>query len=250
MADLQRQIEALRPKFAAAANKILDAWQQDDEGWDEDFGEGGACDAIADAITDILYEIPGVTVVDGGQPGDDHAYRIVYDDRVAYAVDIPPNVYETGGGYHWRKRANVVVDPDDITIDPVRRSDVADRDEDSSMDGPATTTDNVFVPTVPPGAPVVVVLVEQDGCGACEEYHPTFVRVAQRYAAMGLPIVRIDANTEDAAAQAFMAGQGVDSTPTVIAATLYRGPVAKLEGVTTDIETRRLFDVAWAHNRR
>lgn len=108
---------------------------------------------------------------------------------------------------------------------------------------------SVYVEQVPHAAPVLVVLVVQAGCGACDEYKPIFERIAEPYAKRGLPIYRLDAGSEDPNAVAFMNRHGVESTPTVIAATLYRGPVARLEGVSTEIETRQLLDVAWAHNR-
>jgi thiol-disulfide isomerase/thioredoxin len=108
---------------------------------------------------------------------------------------------------------------------------------------------SVFVDQIPPGAPVLVVLVEQDGCPACEEYHPVFEQAAAPYAKDGLPIFRLDANSLDSDALAFMTKHGVESTPTVIVASLHRGPIAKIEGNASLIETRHLLDVARAHNR-
>lgn len=109
---------------------------------------------------------------------------------------------------------------------------------------------NIFTNVIPPRSPVVVVLIEQEGCGACEEYHPIFEQAAARYAQMGLPIIKMDAGTQDPESVRFMNVHGVQSTPTVIAATLFRGPVGRLEGVSTLAETQRMFEVAWAHNRR
>lgn len=108
---------------------------------------------------------------------------------------------------------------------------------------------SLYVENIPTGAPVLVVLVVQEGCGACDEYKPIFEKIAEPYAKRGLPIYKLDAGSEDPDAQAFMNRHGVESTPTVIAATLYRGPVARLEGVSSEYETRQLLDVAWAHNR-
>ncbi len=108
---------------------------------------------------------------------------------------------------------------------------------------------NVFTTEIPRGAPVVVVLIEQEGCGACEEYHPIFVKMAAPWVARGLPVVRLNAATEVPDEIAFMDKHGVHATPTVIAATLYRGPVARIDGAATEVETQRLFYTAWAHNR-
>jgi len=50
---LKRQRVAL----AAVAQEILDAWQQDAEGFDELFGTGGACDALAGAFEGSLTNL-------------------------------------------------------------------------------------------------------------------------------------------------------------------------------------------------
>lgn len=135
---LRTAIHKRRAAFARAAQNVLDEWQQDDEGVDEVFGAGGACDAIANAFRDVLdFEYidadghrrhPSVT--DGGHPGDDHAWLIAYDDHEAVAVDLPANVYETGGGYRWRKRPGVRVHPSDLVIEPIKRSDIEPDDSD------------------------------------------------------------------------------------------------------------------------
>ena len=111
---------------------MLDEWEQDEEGFDEILGGGGACDAISGAFEDALHftyvDASGhemsPSFMDGGQPGDDHAWLIVYDDYEAVAVDIPPYVYERGGGYSWRKIPGVKIRPSDIVIEPLRRSDI------------------------------------------------------------------------------------------------------------------------------
>lgn len=124
MNSLKDALEALRPKMAEAAQRVLDAWQPDDDGYDEEYGGGGACDDVNAAIQELIHGIEGVEVVDGGHDGDDHAWTIVYDDVNAFAVDIPPGVYEEGGGYSWSKKDGVTVSPDDVVISPVRRRDV------------------------------------------------------------------------------------------------------------------------------
>ncbi len=127
--SLQARLHALRPAIAKAAQAVVDAWEQDDDGMDDELGEGGACDRVSDAISEVVHEkIGGLEEVGGGQDGDDHAFPIFYDDREAFAVDIPPSVYETGGGYRWKKRRGARITADDVVIEPVRRSDVVDGD--------------------------------------------------------------------------------------------------------------------------
>jgi thiol-disulfide isomerase/thioredoxin len=82
------------------------------------------------------------------------------------------------------------------------------------------------------------------GCEACAEYHPIFEKVAAPYAAQGLPIVRLDAESTDPNDQKFMTSHGVEATPCVVVATLYRGALDKRDGVLTEIETRYLLDAA------
>lgn len=103
---------------------------------------------------------------------------------------------------------------------------------------------SIYVDEIPPNSPVIVVLIEQEGCGACAEYKPVFEKIAAPFAARGLPIYRIDAATSDANAQNFMDKNEVGGTPAVVAATLHRGQVAKLEGVSNETETLGLFNVA------
>lgn len=79
------------------------------------FGSGGACDAIQRAMSDVLSKVDA-QITEGGQPGDDHAYLIVFNDNEAYEVDIPPYVYERGGGYNWKKIPNVILTPDHLII--------------------------------------------------------------------------------------------------------------------------------------
>jgi hypothetical protein len=119
--SLLDDLERLRPELAAAAQTVVDDWVLDE---DDDYGGGGVCDDVAQALSGVISSLPGVEVVDGGHDGDDHAWVVVYDDTEAFAVDVPPGVYETGGGYAWKKIEGAKVSPDDIVIEPVLRSDV------------------------------------------------------------------------------------------------------------------------------
>ena len=110
----------LKADLAVAANKVLADWQPDEEGYDEEFGGGGACDSVCRSMGDVLMDkLPdSAEILEGGQDGDDHAWSIVYDadEGKAWGVDIPPQVYETGGGYSWSKIQGAKVRPNDVTI--------------------------------------------------------------------------------------------------------------------------------------
>lgn len=111
--------------MAAAAQSVVDEWSQDEEGWDEEFGAGGACDRVSEALADVVGKsLENVEFIDGGHDGDDHAWLIVYDDEEAYSVDIPPGVYETGGGYRWTKLEDARISPEDVEILKLNRRDV------------------------------------------------------------------------------------------------------------------------------
>jgi hypothetical protein len=126
--NLKHQLLSLRGEMAAAAQTVLDAWEQDEEGYDEEFGSGGACDAIQRAMSDVLSKLD-VSITEGGQPGDDHAYLIVYNDNEAYEVDIPPHVYERGGGYSWKKIPNVQLTPEHVVVQEIDRKLLGDFEE-------------------------------------------------------------------------------------------------------------------------
>jgi predicted nucleotidyltransferase/8-oxo-dGTP pyrophosphatase MutT (NUDIX family) len=106
---------ALRPGLAAAANEVIDGWEQDEDGVDPTYGSGGVCDAVAQAMAGVLVD-HGYDVADGGQDGDDHAYLLVHDLKCAFVVDIDPSVYETGGGYSWKKREGAHVEVADVEV--------------------------------------------------------------------------------------------------------------------------------------
>jgi len=141
MPSLLQQLEQLRPELAAAAQAVIDDWIQDEEGFDPDLGAGGVCDQVSEAMSSVITSaIDGVGILDGGHDGDDHAWLIVHDGSEAAGVDIPPSVYETGGGYNWRKLEDARVDPEDIAIWKLNRRDiVAGKDTDSMrlQPGPA-----------------------------------------------------------------------------------------------------------------
>lgn len=132
---LGKKLERLRPAFAKAAQEVYDAWEQDEEGLSCDFGAGGICDQISQALGGVVAELTDqdVQTTDGGAMGDDHAWLVVYNKTEIYEVDIPPSVYESGRGYSWTKHPDVKFSPHDIVINPMDRSQF--RDEDLEREG-------------------------------------------------------------------------------------------------------------------
>ena len=109
-------LNSSRNEIVKRSQKVLDDWGQDEEGIDELLGGGGACDGISCVIQEIFAE-KGYEVVEGGQEGDDHSFAVIHNKKDAFIVDIPPEVYETGGGYNWKKKEEVKLRPEDIFIE-------------------------------------------------------------------------------------------------------------------------------------
>ena len=119
--DLLPQLTDLKVEMAHSAQKALNEWEQDENGQDVELGTGGVCDQISRALSEVILKLDGIDITEGGHEGDDHSYIIVYNDDEAFSVDIPPYIYETGGGYSWKKKPNVKIQPDDILIERVDR---------------------------------------------------------------------------------------------------------------------------------
>lgn len=123
--SLLHELIRLKPQIIKKVQEIYDLWEQDDEGIDVEYGCGGICDKISQTVSDIMaWSIDDVEVFPGGQEGDDHAWVIVKKNDEAYAVDIPPGYYETGGGYCWRKIPNVEFTENMIDIFPLDAKEV------------------------------------------------------------------------------------------------------------------------------
>ena len=117
--SLDKELFAVRDQIAAAAQKVYDDWAQDEEGFDEEFGGGGICDAVQRAMSDVIVSNIECELDDGGWEGDDHANLLVSRDEEQYLVDIPAQTYETGGGMNWKKLPDIAITADDVIIAPI-----------------------------------------------------------------------------------------------------------------------------------
>lgn len=130
--NLLSQIIAIKPQLAAAAQQVYSEWEQDEEGFDEMLGTGGICQDIAEAMVDVIYQnIPDaeVRIVDNNGVGEQHVWLVAYrnygnDQFEGCSVDIHPSVYETGGGYSWRKIPDVVFDVNDVSVLPAQTEEI------------------------------------------------------------------------------------------------------------------------------
>lgn len=121
------KLMSLRLPMVEAAQKVYDEWEQDEEGNDGDLGSGGICDEIARALAGVIVDnISDIEIADGGQDGDDHAWTVAYNDSEAWGIDIAPRIYETGGGYSWKKRENVKFHLNDVYIFQEERQNITE----------------------------------------------------------------------------------------------------------------------------
>ena len=125
-----RKLMGLRGKFAQEAQEIYDGWDaSDEELGDGEFGFGGICDAITRAMGDVIAGSGlDVETTEAGQDGGDHSWLLAIDhkNKRAFEIDIPPSIYERGGGYSWKKVDGVKFSADNVYVGEISYSDVAD----------------------------------------------------------------------------------------------------------------------------
>lgn len=106
----ESKISSLKGDLAKAAQRVYDEWEQDEEGNCDWLGMGGICQDIADAMAEVLTD-NGIECSPVSQSvGEQHVYVIAKTDDGVFEVDIPPRLYETGGGYCWKKIPGVRFD--------------------------------------------------------------------------------------------------------------------------------------------
>lgn len=107
----------LRPELAEAAKAVYDAWEQGDDGWDDELGLGGICQDVASAMAGKLGGLGIEHVVQvHASVGENHVFLVALLEDGVYSIDIPPSVYETGGGYVWRKRDSAEFPADCVEV--------------------------------------------------------------------------------------------------------------------------------------
>lgn len=109
-------IKTISHELVTAAQRVYDAWYQNDEGWDEMYAGGGICHDIASAIQDVLSSHNINCTTFSQSIGEVHVFAIAQFREGIYQVDIPPYVYETGGGYNWKKIKDVIFDTSDLLV--------------------------------------------------------------------------------------------------------------------------------------
>lgn len=111
----------IRQQLAYASQSVYDNWEQDSQGVDEMYGAGGICDDIAEQIATTISDLTPYDTFTLYNEYDTHtsAYAFHIASKSLYKVDIPPYVYETGYGYNWNKKKNVIFNPAHFVIEPM-----------------------------------------------------------------------------------------------------------------------------------
>jgi hypothetical protein len=110
---------ALRNELASAAQAVYDEWDQDAEGHDEEYGGGGICHEVADAMVEVLGR-HGIESQSVSQSiGEVHVYVVAKVKDGVYTVDILPGTYEKGSAYTWSKIPGVKFDANDVDISQI-----------------------------------------------------------------------------------------------------------------------------------
>lgn len=110
-------VKTLFPRLAQAAQKVYDAWDEEDN---DTYAGGGICHLIADEFVSILYE-HGVECTSVSSSHEQHVYVALKVIEGVYTLDLHYSIYETGGGFSWKKIPNVKFDGNDISIFRVSR---------------------------------------------------------------------------------------------------------------------------------
>ena len=112
-----QQLKLKIPAMVRAAQKVYDEWDASDPDYgDSNVGFGGICHLIVDAILNELDEFECTSL---SLDTEVHVMAIVMLREGVFSIDIPPSVYERGGGYNWKKIQNVKFTEHDIDISKI-----------------------------------------------------------------------------------------------------------------------------------
>ncbi len=105
-------MNSLRPQLAAVAQAEYDQWDEDDI---DTFAGGGICHFIAEKLAEVL-DGAGIQCGTVSSTHEQHVYVVAVTPDGVYEVDVPYRIYETGGGFSWKKIPDVKFVPEDISI--------------------------------------------------------------------------------------------------------------------------------------
>lgn len=98
-------------KVAEIAQKVYDQWDENED----EYAGGGICHLIAEDVANHLND-QGIEAQTVSSNFEQHVYVVAPLKDGVYVIDIHPSVYETGGGYSWKKIQGVKIDKSDVTV--------------------------------------------------------------------------------------------------------------------------------------
>ena len=108
--------DVVKDEMVKVAQERYDAWKQNHNGQNDELGSGGICHLIADDLIGVLYRHKIENVQSVCSNYEQHVYVVGQFKEGIYEIDIPYDVYETGGGYTWKKIPDVQFSRNDIVI--------------------------------------------------------------------------------------------------------------------------------------
>ncbi|MFZ2152057.1 MAG: hypothetical protein WAV09_03055 [Minisyncoccia bacterium] len=107
-----------KTQAAREAQEIYDAWEQDADGMDDEYGGGGICDNIAGALADALTAA-GIDAFTFHYENENHTVAIAMIAGGTVEVDIPLQLYERGSYYSYTKVKGFKFGPEHIFLTPL-----------------------------------------------------------------------------------------------------------------------------------
>jgi len=108
--------DIVKDDMVKVAQEQYDAWKQDHDGQDVELGSGGICHLIVEDLISVLYRHKIENVQSVCSNYEQHVYVVGQFKEGIYEIDIPYDVYETGGGFTWKKIPDVQFNRNDIVI--------------------------------------------------------------------------------------------------------------------------------------
>lgn len=105
-------VKELAPEIIRAAQQEYDAWDEENVDW---YAGGGICHFIAEKIADVLIS-KGVNAFTQSSSHEQHVSVIAQFTDGVFNIDIPYSIYETGGGFSWKKIQDVEFTEEDISL--------------------------------------------------------------------------------------------------------------------------------------
>jgi hypothetical protein len=104
--------KSLIPRILIKVQETYDNWDEEDL---DTYAGGGICHLIADDVCGILSN-KGIDCTTVSCSHEQHVYVAAKFSEGVYTIDIPYHIYETGGGFSWKKISGIKFDINDVVF--------------------------------------------------------------------------------------------------------------------------------------